>query len=1132
LHLQTTSKMKIEIINPNVVLNKVFLKQSVNRADIELFKKNLMRLFARINDSESEEHNKNIVSDFLKDTYYKADYEINTAGRKDLVIHLGKSSAEPVAVIIEAKRPDDKTGMIAAHKPNAKAIHELMHYYLNERLIKNNLEIRNLIITDIYQWYIFDATEFERILLENKQLTKTYKDWHDGVLAGTTTEWFYLEIAKPFFENEALQLKCTYFNLRDYEVIIKNEDKADDTKLVQLYKILSPQHLLKLSFSNDSNYLNKDFYNELLHILGLCEVKKNGTKTIERLPHKERNEGSLIENTISILKTYDKLSNLPDFKNLADFEEQEQLFSVALELCITWINRILFLKLLEGQLIKYNEGSLEFAFLNSKKIKDFDELGELFFDVLAVKTNDRSKSIQSKYANIPYLNSSLFEISEMEKHTISIYQLKDRFELPIYQDTVLKEDATGAKLHGNKPTLQYLFQFLDSYNFASENAAQIQEQNKTIINAAVLGLLFEKINGYKEGSFFTPGFITMFICKQTVRQTILQKFNSTYHWNCPDFDSLINYTERDKLKEYSNLVNSIRICDPAVGSGHFLVSILNEIIAAKADLKILLDVNNKHLRDYDIFVENDELQIISDNEPFRYNFKNRESQRVQEALFHEKQTIIENCLFGVDINPKSVQICRLRLWIELLKHSYYISDETQNFASLHIPNIETNILYANALDNFEFPKMLDDNGSFVGFDLVVGNPPYYRMQYSDFDFKAIQIQYKTFDATGDIYSLFIEKATKIVKENSLFSFIVSNRFCNTNYGATTRKFMSELKIDMLLNINNVDVFEEANVGTLVFIASKQMANPANQIVLYNFDEATSLKKINQTVEQKAIKISQKYFTEKQWIFKNSEIQEIKLKMEKVGTPFSKISNLKINSGLKTSMNDVFIVDKKLYHAFIESNSKNAEILKPLLRGGNIKRYSIVEPKEYLILTKSGVKINNYPEIYDYLLKHKNRLDEIYETKRGKRVWYELRQCAYYEEFEKEKLIWTQLASESSFAISTNKEYSLNSTSIATGKNVKYYCAVLNSKAVLFYFKLGSVIWGKDGIKWFGDYFDNIPIPVITETEQKPIVELVDKIIELKKSDSNADTSKYENEIDHLVYGLYNLNEEDVKIIEK
>jgi len=1244
--------MKLEIIKPNIALNKAYVKQSLNRDDIELFKKNLIRLFTRINESESEEHNKNIVSSFLTDTFYKTDYEINTAGRKDLVVHFGKTSSEPVAVIIEAKRPDDKSGMISNQKANSKSVHELIHYYLHERYIKNNKEIRNLIITDIYQWYIFDASEFEKLIFNNKQFVKTYKDWHDGVLPSKNTDWFYQEIAKPFIDKEIQQIKCTYFNLREYESIIKNEDKKDDTKLIQLYKILSPQHLLKLPFANDSNVLNKDFYNELLHIIGLCEVKKNGKKTIERLSINDRNEGSLVENTISILKTYDKLSNIEKPENFGNSVE-EQLFSIALELCITWLNRILFLKLLEGQLIKYNNGNQDFAFLNSKTIKDFDELSELFFDVLAVKITDRPKGIKTKYSNIPYLNSSLFEISELEKQTISINQLKDRFELPIFSASVLKENSSGVKLHGNKSTLEYLFAFLDAYNFASENSAIIQEQNKTIINASVLGLIFEKINGYKDGSFFTPGFITMYICKETIQKTVLQKFNSTYNWNCLTINELFNELQKSKIAEYNNLINSIRICDPAVGSGHFLVSALNSMIEIKSELGILIDKNGKSLKDYEITVEQDELQITIENEPFQYNFKNKESQRVQETIFHEKQTIIENCLFGVDINSKSVQICRLRLWIELLKHSYY-TQET-NYTELEtLPNIDINIkcsnslvsrfglngvgfsngqvqkmqlatrqykdqviiykstsdkatrkkaekeierikkqfsevanpndedfkklrqkqaelgnapmlfnkeektqwemkvirlskevvelekaynekiksIYGNAFEwRFEFPEVLDDNGNFVGFDLVIGNPPYYQIQYSDFNFNAIKNFYKTFEATGDIYSLFIEKAVQIIKNNSIFSFIVSNRFCNTNYGASTRKFLSTLKIENLLNINNIDVFDEANVGTLIIIVSKQPNQIENQIILHNFTELEPLVHINKTLELNAIKTNQKYFNEKQWIFKSNEILEIKQKMENAGNPFISLPDIKINRGITTSANDIFIIDKNLANQFIKEDKKNKEILKLVLKGAEIKRFNIIEPTNYLIHTYTNIKIENYPVIFEYLKKHKEALSEVYEAKKGQKKWYELRKCSYYSDFEKEKLIWTRLSNINAFSISTNKEFSIDSTSFATGKNLKYYCAILNSKAVFFYFKLGSVIWGKDGIKWFGDFFDNIPIPTISETKQKPLIKLVDKILEIKKHDSNINTSEYETEIDEIVYKLYGLNRDDIKIIE-
>jgi hypothetical protein len=179
---------------------------------------------------------------------------------------------------------------------------------------------------------------------------------------------------------------------------------GEDTKLIALYKVLSPPHLLKQSFANDSNSLNREFYSELLHIIGLEEVKEKGKKLIQRKAEGKRDDGSLLENTCNILKTRGRLSALANPQQYgADADEQQ--FSVALELCITWLNRLLFLKLLEGQLITYHRGDRSYAFLNSNKITDFDELNELFFEVLAVRVDERSQSVREKFGNIPYLNS-------------------------------------------------------------------------------------------------------------------------------------------------------------------------------------------------------------------------------------------------------------------------------------------------------------------------------------------------------------------------------------------------------------------------------------------------------------------------------------------------------------------------------------------------------------------------------------------------------------------------------------------------------------------------------------------------------------------------------------------------------
>ncbi len=187
--------MKLLLIYPARSLNKAYLKQSLKREQLELFKTNLSRLFERIRTDEHEEHLKNIVSDFLKDTWYKQTNEINTSGRTDLVIHNGTSSADTVAVIIETKKPSNKNEMITPERPNTKALHELLHYYMQERYIKGNQEIKRLIVCNIFEWYIFDAADFERFFFGNQKLVKSYKEWHDGLLVSSNTDWFYQEIA-------------------------------------------------------------------------------------------------------------------------------------------------------------------------------------------------------------------------------------------------------------------------------------------------------------------------------------------------------------------------------------------------------------------------------------------------------------------------------------------------------------------------------------------------------------------------------------------------------------------------------------------------------------------------------------------------------------------------------------------------------------------------------------------------------------------------------------------------------------------------------------------------------------------------------------------------------------------------
>lgn len=899
--------MKLELIKPIKALNKAYLKEKVSRNHIELFKKNLQQLLSRINEQESEEHLKNVIADFLKDTWYKDQFEINTKDRNDLVIHTGKTTKDAVGVILEVKKPSNKAEMMTAAKPNTKALQELILYYLRERVDHNNTDIKYLVVTNIYEWFVIDEVWFEKNVFRNSKLKKDYENWK---LSGKDTRFFYDSIAKSFLDEVAEEMPVTYFDVRTYEKYVNNADKEDDTKLIGLYKILSPAHLLKQPFVNDSNSLDTKFYVELLHIIGLEEIKDGGKKLIKRKAKSD--EASLLENTIIKLEDKDALRNI---SNLSTFgaNKEEQLFNVALELCITWVNRVLFIKLLEAQLYKYHKGNAAYLFLNSKLVFDFDELSNLFFQVLAEKPESRRNHIKEKFSKVPYLNSSLFERIELERQTINISELDNRLQLPLSNSSVLKDD-NGKRKAGTLPTLQYLFEFLDAYDFTSEGGEEIQEENKNLINASVLGLIFEKINGYKDGSFFTPGFVTMYMCKETIRRSVLQKFNDTKGWNCDTIDGL--YNKIDDKKEANKIINSLHICDPAVGSGHFLVSALNEMIAIKSELKILQDATGKSLRDYHVEVVNDELIITDeDGKLFDYNPQNKESQRIQETLFHEKETIIENCLFGVDINPNSVKICRLRLWIELLKNAYYtpasnyieletlpnidinikcgnslisrfaldadiksalrnskwsidsykvavqtyrdaeskeqkremeglidsikkdfrsyISPNDQKYKKLsklrgdlfnisqtkelfdegnkknkdtkkkieqlsneitkletEIGEIKNNKIYENAFEwRFEFPEVLNGDGDFIGFDMMIGNPPYIQLQKMGLESETLEKQgFETFAKTGDIYQLFYELGVNLLRNNGQLCFITSNKWMRTDYGKVTRNY--------------------------------------------------------------------------------------------------------------------------------------------------------------------------------------------------------------------------------------------------------------------------------------------------------------------------------------------------------
>jgi adenine-specific DNA-methyltransferase len=1257
---------------------KAFVKQKPLRSEIDLFKMNLVSLLDKIvvienrPKDESEEHLKNDIRDFLRDTYYRDHYGINTKDKKDLVIHIGKSTISDVGVIIEAKRPNNSHEMITPSNLNKKAMHELILYYLDERNRAGNNQLKKLIITNIYEWYIIDSNYFDKFIYRNTAIKRLYNIYIND---RKDNPFFYEEISK-ILANIEIDIPCVYFDIREYSKIISNYKKDDDKQLNALLRVLSPEYLLKVPAPNDGNSLNEKFYKELLHIIGLEEAKENN-KAIIRRKKEDRHSASLIEATIDALKTEDVLHHVPDIASFGtDFEERA--FSIALELCITWINRILFLKLLEGQLKTYHQGDESFEFLNCRTIPNFKELYKLFHKVLAVPVDERTENVKAKYACVPYLNSSLFDISELEDQTVKIQALDQAEQIPLFSQTVLKEAKKNALV---LPTLDYLFQFLDSYDFASEGDDTVQEENKTIISASVLGTVFEKINGYKDGSIFTPAFITMYMCKRIIREAVVAKFNEKLGGKekkiFDDFKDLRNYTRRlfkaGEVLDANQIINSIKICDPAVGSGHFLVSALNEIIHVKAELGILADRHGNSISNYEFDVINDEL-IITDPKGNLLGYKlkdgkpvSKDIQHLQKTLFHEKQLLIENCLFGVDINPNSVKICRLRLWIELLKNAYY--KEETNFTQLEtLPNIDINIksgnsllsrfkldadltkamksikydiktyrdfvdqykneknrqvkrdlqsiinsiksdfkteihknskdytnwynakselgkvtaqlgifeldnkekkkyndnistlttkvkrfsqivediknnaIYKNAFEwRFEFPEVLQNNGEFEGFDLVIGNPPYIQLQKLSENVKKgfEQQDFTTFAKTGDIYQLFYEQGLKLLKDDGHLAFITSNKWMRTDYGDGTRKYLaSECCTSLVVDFGMKQIFDSATTYTNMLFLQKAAAPSSIKMCRVNdtFDMTTILEDY---IEYFSVDIENP--GNKSWICYQKEEYALIKKIVAQGEELKKW-DVKINYGLKTGFNDAFVIDTHTRNRLVEEDGNCSSIIKPMLRGEDIKAYVAEWAGLWLIGTFPSLNINidDYPSIKNYLMPLRERLEpkpRKFDDKKGKwkgrksgsYKWFETQDSlSYWEDFEKPKIIYPNMTKYLPFVYDKHQFFTNDKSFILSSSIPGYLTAFLNSKLFKFTFKDYFPELLGDTRELRKVFFETITVKPYFNPE---IFEHKVETIEQKRSTFQS-TTYLEKEIDELIYKHYDLTSSEILIIEE
>ena len=423
-----------------------------------------------------------------------------------------------------------------------------------------------------------------------------------------------------------------------------------------------------------------------------------------------------------------------------------------------------------------------------------------------------------------------------------------------------------------------------------------------------------------------------------------------------------------------------------------------------------------------------------------------------------------------------------------------------------------------------------------GFDAVIGNPPYVQLQKDGGRLGDLyqKCDYEVFERTGDLYQLFYEFGMKALdggpdkpEKPGVLAFITSNSWMRAKYGKKLRRFFSEQHRPLQLIDVGKDAFE-AIVDTNILLVGRGASAPARSFKAVDMD-AVSVEDFPPAEENWAA-ISP--CGEAAWSILNSAAAAIKEKAEKIGTPLREW-DVQIYRGVTIGYNKAFVIAQEKRDELIAADPKSAEILKPVLRGRNIRRYVYEWGNEWLINSHNGdannapINIDDYPEVKAHLLPYYAQLEQRQDQGNTP---FNLRDCAYLSEFEKEKLIWIDLVDNGRFAYEPKKMFCTNSAFIMTGASIKYLCALLNSKMVTWIFDSIAASSGMGVSRWIRTYVEQIPVPPIPEPLQRPFVALVDKILAAKSDDPDADTSALEDEIDELVYQLYQLTPQEIAVI--
>lgn len=816
-----------------------------------------------------------------------------------------------------------------------------------------------------------------------------------------------------------------------------------------------------------------------------------------------------------------------------------------------------------------------------------DVLEPLFYQALAIDRGEVSEFTQLN-CKIPFLNGGLFE-------PIGGYNWEET-------DILIENE-----------TFKEIFKIFDLYNFTVREDEPLEKE--VAVDPEMLGKVFENLLEIKDrkskGAYYTPREIVHYMCQESliayldttlntgsepivkpnpVQQKLLGKPDPEqlgltapgYKPAVPrnDIEEFIRKGEltvqndmrvmsegketktyslklpesvKNNAKRIDESLASIKICDPAIGSGAFPVGMMQEIVKAR-------EVITAHIRIEDYRLKIEDLKSIKDADRTPYNFKRH---------------CIQESLYGVDIDPSAVDIAKLRLWLSL------VVDEDDYEKIKPLPNLEYKIVCGNSLLGVEknllnhklfaeletikpqyfeetnprkknalkkqidsLIKQITNNDEHFdfevyfsevfheksGFDVVIGNPPYVRQeQIKEYKplFKDI---YKCYTGAADIYVYFFERGLSLLRKRGVLTFITSNKYMRAGYGEKLREFISAYAtIKELIDFGDAPVFEATSYPSIILLQKEKPQN--GHVKALSWQREMPVAEFEQAVHANNFLIAQKEFTADGWRIESRSVLRLLEKLRKAGQPLGQYVNGRFYRGILTGLNEAFVVDRATRDRLIAEHTSSAEMLKPFLRGRDVKRWR-AEPKDlWLIFTRRGVDIKKYPAILEHLSKFKKSLTPGIPggRKPGSYEWYEIQDnIAYWKEFEQPKIVYPNICKRNEFAWDDKHFYTNQKAFIIPGAS-KYLLAILNSQVVFWLF--GQLL-----AKLQHDYFEpssifmkDFPIPKSSDTISIDL--LVNQILTATQKNPNADVSDLEREIDRMVYELYGLTEEEVRVVE-